>query len=237
MNNGRYELKYLITYADYMDLANTIKHIMTPDENSSESDEYFVRSLYYDDLYKSSYVKKMNGDNDRRKFRIRTYNMRDDNILFECKEKHNNKVNKTAFTLKRFQYEQLTVGNFDVLKDIDSPLAHEIYGIHCGLGLNPSVVVDYDRTAFVHPLSNTRVTFDKNLRAGINSYDIFDEDIYTYPVFPNNSVILEIKYDSQLPAHISSILGAICGQKTALSKFCLCREKLAHLNLKNSFIY
>lgn len=237
MNDGRYEIKYLITYADYMELLNKLKYIMAPDEHSSDDYDYFVRSLYYDDLYDSSYTKKINGDNDRRKYRIRTYNMRDDNILFERKEKHNNKVDKSSFTLKRFQYEQLAVGNFDVIKDIDSPIAEEIYGIHCSLGLNPSVIVDYDRTALIHPLSNTRITFDKNLRAGINSFDIFDEDIYTYPIFPNNSVVLEVKYDHQLPAHISSMLGSICGQKTAISKFCMCREKLAHLDLKHSFIY
>lgn len=237
MNDGRYEIKFLITNADYIELHNKLKHIMIPDEHSSETDDYFVRSLYYDDLYETSYVSKIDGDNNRRKYRIRAYNMLDDNIRFERKKKHNNKVEKSSISLKRFQYEQLAVGNFDILRDINSPLADEIYGAHCSYGLNPTVIVDYDRTALVHPLSNTRITFDKNLRAGINSYDIFDEDIYTYPIFPNDSVILEIKYDAQLPSHISAMLGSICGQKTALSKFCMCREKLAHLNLKKSFIY
>lgn len=237
MNGGRYEIKFLITYADYMELFNKLKHIMSPDEHSSDRDDYFVRSLYYDDLYGSAYVTKINGDNNRRKYRIRTYNMSDDKILFERKQKYNNKVEKDAIYLKRFQYEQLAVGNFEVIRDMDSPLANEIYGIHCSFGLKPAVVVDYDRTALVHPFSNTRITFDKNLRAGIGSYDIFDEDMYTYPIYPNNSVILEVKYDNELPSHISAMLSTICGEKTALSKFCMCREKLAHLDIKHSFIY
>ena len=237
MNGGRYELKYLITYADYIELLNKLKHIMTPDEHSSQNDEYFVRSLYYDDIYDTAYVTKINGDNNRRKYRIRTYNMSDERILFECKQKHNNKVEKSALSLKRFQYEQLAMGNFEVIKDIDSPLANEIYGAHCSLGLKPSVIVDYDRTALVHPFSNTRITFDKNIRAGIGSYDIFDEDIYTYPIYPNSSVILGVKYDSELPSHISAMLSTIRGERTALSKFCMCREKLAHLDIKKSFIY
>lgn len=234
MNNGRYEIKFLITYADYIELYNKLKHIMTPDEHSSEQNEYFVRSLYYDDIYQSSYTTKINGDNNRQKYRIRTYNLLDDNILFERKQKRNNKVEKDSFPLKRFQYEQLSVGNFDVIKDMNLPLADEIYGIHHSLGLSPAVIVDYDRTALVHPLSNTRITFDKNLRAGIDSYYIFDENIYTYPIFSNNSVVLEVKYDTHIPAHISAMLGSVCGQKIALSKFCMCREKLAHLDIKKT---
>ena len=237
-NKGRYEIKFLITNADAYELANKLKHIMYPDENSLEDDNgYFIRSLYYDNIYSTAYVTKINGDNNRRKYRIRTYNMSDKTIRFECKEKQNSKIKKTSFALKRFQYEQLAVGNYEILNDIDSPLASEIYGLHCSSDLKPSVIVDYDRTVFTHPLSNTRVTLDRNLRAGINSYDIFDDEIYTYPIFPNGSVILEVKYDTFIPSHISAVPSTICGQKTALSKFCMCREKLAHMNLKKAFIF
>ncbi len=237
MNEGRYEIKFFITYADYIEVFNKLKHLMSLDMYSTDDNNYFVRSLYYDDLYDSSFVKKMNDNNNRRKYRIRLYNMDDNTIVFECKEKHNNKTDKSSFSLNRCQYERLSVGDFDVIKSINSPLAEEVYGIHCSTGLHPVVIVDYDRTALIHPLSNTRVTFDKNLRVGLNSFDIFDDGMYTYPIFPNNSVIMEVKYDTEIPSHISAMLGSVCSQKTSISKFCMCREKLAHLNLKNSFIY
>lgn len=233
MKNGRYELKFLITYADYIELYNKLKHIMTLDEHSPDDNEYFIRSLYFDDIYSTSYFTKVNGDNNRRKYRIRIYNMSDKSIKFERKDKQNNKVDKTSFLLKRFQYEQLYAENYDVLHDIDHPLAREIYTLHHSRALKPVVVVDYNRTALLHPLSNTRITFDKHLRAGLDSYDIFDE-IYTYPIFPNDSVILEVKYDNYLPEHISSVLTSVYGQKISLSKFCMCREKLAHMNFKKS---
>ncbi len=237
MNEGRYEIKFFITYADYFEVFNKLKHFMSPDIHSVDHNNYFVRSLYYDDLYDSSYITKMNDNNNRRKYRIRTYNMNEDTIIFERKAKHNNKIEKNSISLNRYQYEQIALGNFDVFKSIDSPLANEIYALHCSNGLHPVVIVDYERTALVHPLSNTRVTFDKNLRAGINSYDIFDRNIFTYPIFPNNSVIMEVKYDMEIPSHISAMLGSVCTQKTSISKFCLCREKVAHLNLKKAFIY
>ncbi len=237
MENSRYEIKYLITRADAIDLYNKLKYVMCVDEHSTDNDHYLVRSLYYDDTYNTSYRTKINGDNNRHKYRIRAYNMSDDVILFERKYKSNNKVSKTSVGLKRYQYEQLIADNYDVLTEIDDPLAAEIYGLHTSVDLKPSILVEYSRMALVHPLSNTRITLDMNLRAAIDSYDIFDEDAYTYPIFPNDSVILEIKYDKVLPAHISAILGSITGEKTALSKFCMCRNALSTLNIKQSILY
>lgn len=234
---GRYEIKYLITYADYIDISTKLKGFVFLDDNTGDNDEYFIRSLYFDDIYSTSYTSKINGDNDRKKYRIRIYNYLDDKILFERKEKHNNTVIKTSFPLKRFQYEQLMMNNYEVLCDLEHPLAKEIYANHTALDLKPSVVVDYDRTAFVHPLSNTRITFDKNLRAGINSFDIFNEEMNTLHIFQNDSVIMEIKYDSYLPDHLSSILSTVHGQKTALSKFCMCKNVLGHVNLKDAIYY
>lgn len=237
MENSRYEIKYLLTYADAIDLYNKLKHIMTPDEHCIDHDQYFVRSLYYDDTYNTAYSSKINGENNRAKYRIRAYNMSDDIIRFEKKQKHNNKISKTALTLKRYQYEQLNADNYEVLENLDDPLAKEIYGLHNSVNLKPTIIVDYDRIALTHLLSSTRITFDMHLRAGIDSYDIFDENLYTYPIFPNDSVILEIKYNKVIPAHISAILSTLRGEKTSLSKFCMCRNTLSKLNLKNSIIY
>lgn len=237
MNEGRYEIKFFITYADYIEIYNKLKHIMSLDSHTVIHDDYFVRSLYYDDLYDTSYISKINDNNNRKKYRVRAYNMNDNTILFERKEKHNNKIEKTSFSLTRQQYNQLSIGKFDFFKEIDSPIATEIYGLYNSMGLHPVVIVDYNRTALVHPISNTRITFDKNLRAGINSYDIFDSTMFTYPIFPNNSVIMEVKYDTEIPAHISAMLGSMRSEKISVSKFCLCREKVAHLNLKKAFIY
>lgn len=237
INKGRYEQKFLITYADYIDLSNRLKMICDLDEHSENSDGYFIRSLYYDDIYATSYTSKINGDNERKKYRLRTYNLSDDIIKLECKEKSNNKIYKRSFEISRFQYEQLASGNFQILETISHPLAMEFYGMYKSVGLKPSVIVDYDRTAFVHPFSNTRITFDMHLRAGIDSFDIFDRDLYTLHVFPNDSVVMEIKYDYALPAHISSLLSTIHGQKTSLSKFCMCKNILGHINCRQTIFY
>ena len=231
MTNSRYEIKYLITKADAIDLYTKLKFIMCVDEHSDENSQYLVRSIYYDNIYNSAYSSKKNGDNNRTKYRIRAYNMSDNIILFEKKTKSNNKIYKTALELKRYQYEQIIAQNYDILEKMNIPLATEIYGLHLSTNLQPTIMVEYSRMALTHPLSNTRITFDSDLRAAINSLDIFDEDTYTYPIFPNGSIILEIKYDNVLPAHISSILSTIAGEKTSLSKFSMCKDTLSTLNI------
>ena len=91
------------------------------------------------------------------------------------------------------------------------------------------MIVDYDREAYVHPISNVRLTFDKNLRAGIESSDIFNTDMITLPIFLNQSVILEVKYDEIIPKYLTDIISQAKGTRMALSKFCMCNDKLKTL--------
>jgi hypothetical protein len=91
-------------------------------------------------------------------------------------------------------------------------------------GLIPSAVTDYEREAFTHPASRTRVTLDKNLHA-LLSFNIFDDNI-SLPIYDNGDVILEVKFDTVLPEFIKRLLPRNIGQPLAISKYCLCREKL-----------
>lgn len=62
MRNGgkkfRHELKYYINYNDYISVRNRIKYVLKLDQNADESGEYFIRSLYYDDIYDSALYEK-----------------------------------------------------------------------------------------------------------------------------------------------------------------------------------
>ena len=163
----RHEIKLLISYADYIDLSNRLSAIMHRDQNASNNGDYFIRSLYFDDIYNTAYTTKVDGVDNRTKYRIRIYNNSDKTIKFEKKEKYVSKIHKTSIFLTRSQYEMILNNNYDFLKGIDKPLAKELYAEFHAKGLKPSVIVDYNRDAFIHDLSNTRITFDKNLSAGI----------------------------------------------------------------------
>ncbi len=227
----RHEIKILITYADYVDLSNKLSMVCSKDEFTTDEGDYFIRSLYFDDVYNSSYVEKVGGSDNRKKYRIRIYNYSDSVIKLECKEKLGSRIKKTSCRITREIYDDIMVGKYESLLTIDHPLAKEYYALMRGILLSPAIIVDYDREAFVHPLSNTRITFDKNLHAGITSFDIFDENLTTMPVYPNGSIILEVKYDHFLPAHLATMISTVIGAKMSLSKFCLCRDRLTEINL------
>lgn len=222
----RHEIKILLSYAEYLSLSAKLKAVAVPDRYSLEDGDYFIRSLYLDDIYNTAYTTKISGTDNRKKYRIRCYNGSRDVIKFECKNKYKDRIHKISFPITYEQYAMFMEGKYDFLTAIEHPLAREIYGLIKKSGLSLSVIVDYSREAYVHPLSNTRLTFDKNLRSVINSYDIFSDDIYSLPVFENGSVIFEIKYDEFIPAHIADIIASLRGTKMSLSKFCMCKDKL-----------
>ncbi len=230
----RHEIKILITYADYIDLSTRLACLMQRDPNSFGGD-YFIRSLYFDDIYNTSYTTKVDGVDNRTKYRIRIYNHSDNVIKFEKKEKYVSKIHKSSIFISRAQYESILSGDCDFLRYIDKPLAKELYTEFKSKKLSPSVIVDYNRDAFVHELSNTRITFDKSLSAGINSYDIFDNNLTTLSVFNKDMVILEVKYDNFLPSHIAAIINSIYGVKMSLSKFVMCKKLSGTLNKGSLF--
>lgn len=226
ISGTRHEIKILLTYAEYIDLSNKLRCVTIPDDNSIDGNGYFIRSLYFDDIRNSAYITKVEGSDNRKKYRIRCYNISNDVIKFECKRKYKDRIAKTSFSITYEEYLKIMEGDTSFLTDINHPLAKEVYAEIVSNGLRPSVIVDYDREVFLHPLSNTRLTFDKNLRAGIDSFDIFDKDVCTLPIFENGSVIFEVKYDDYIPRSIVDIIASSRGVKMSLSKYCMCKDKL-----------
>lgn len=230
VTNLRHEIKLLIPYADYVALSSKLSMVCEKDKFTQENGDYFIRSLYLDDIYNSSYTEKIAGSDNRKKYRIRIYNYNDNVIKLEKKEKFGARIKKTSCPITRYMYDQYMLGNYEPLLETEEPLAKEVYTMAKSIKLEPSVIVDYDREAYVHPLSNTRLTFDKALHSGVTGFDIFDKDLTTMAIFPEGSVIFEVKYDNYLPAHLAAIISTVRGFKMSLSKFCMCREKLAELN-------
>lgn len=224
-NALRHEIKLLMSYADYLLLSRRLSAVLEQDKYSVNGD-YFIRSLYLDDIYHSSYYDKLAGIQDRKKYRIRCYNNSDASIKLECKEKHGARICKTSVQIDRNTYDDILSGDYSSLEKREEPLCKEVLSIAKSRKLKPSIIVDYDREAYVYPISSVRLTFDKNLQAGISSYDMFSENLITTPIFPNQSVIFEVKYNDFIPTYISNMISQSFGSKLALSKFVMCREKL-----------
>jgi hypothetical protein len=218
----RHELKYYINYCDYLVLRSRMKLLMDPDPNAGKDGNYMIRSLYFDDIRDSALNEKGAGVRIRHKYRIRTYNLSDSVIKLERKNKVDSYVNKETASLSRQAVERLMLGDYSML-DMANPLIRDFYMSIRNDGLKPKVIVDYDREAFVSSFSDTRVTFDKELRVPMTSNDIFNTSIPTNILVKMPRLIMEVKYNEFLPEHIRQALVIGASQRCAISKYVFCR--------------
>ena len=220
----RHELKYHITPAELTVLRGVLAPVMQLDPNGNENNEYHIRSLYFDTINDDALEEKIAGVGNRKKYRIRIYNFSDQVIKLECKSKYGDLISKQSVSIPRELAEQLIAGDPDGLQRMRHPLLHDVYREMRTRLLRPAVIVDYVREAYIHQAEEVRITFDKQVRTGLYSVDLFNPQIPTYPVFDDPVEILEVKFDEFLPSYLQSILSGITAQRSAVSKYTWCRR-------------
>ena len=220
----RHEQKYFISQGDACYLSHLLRHTMQPDRHADGRGEYHIRSLYFDDCFNSAMSDKLDGVMNRHKYRIRIYNFSDRVIRLERKSKGGEFISKMSCAISRDLAEQIIAGDPDGRERLNHPLLQDVYRMMTTYLLRPAVIVDYVREAYVHPCEETRVTLDKQLRTGYLSTDLFDPQLPTYPCLDHNQTILEIKYNRRFPSYILPIVSSVPAQRSAISKYTLCRR-------------
>lgn len=86
----RHEVKHQITQADAVSIRNNLSAVAGSDPHVRSDGSYTIRSLYFDDMRNTALWEKLDGVNERRKFRIRYYNDDLSFIMLECKQKRDN---------------------------------------------------------------------------------------------------------------------------------------------------
>ncbi|MBU9713515.1 polyphosphate polymerase domain-containing protein [Evansella tamaricis] len=222
---SRYELKYLISFEVYQQLAQKLQERMTFDKYGSDDGKYNIISLYFDSPDKRIYYETRNKLRFRQKLRLRIYNSAtlEDNAFFEVKKKYKKRVSKrrTSIVLgDAYKYisdqieegQKIRISNPQIFNEIDS--FRNLYN------LKPENIVSYDRQAFVGVEDmDLRVTFDYNLKCRNNDLRIENgPDGYNF-VDPN-LVVLEVKVDHSVPLWLSRLLSEYRCPKKSVSKFC-----------------
>lgn len=221
----RHELKFYITYHDYMLLRNTLKALIGLDRNAGADGNYYIRSVYFDDVNETALAEKLAGVENRCKYRIRFYNYDDSMIRFEKKIKTGSYISKASIALTRDECDGLLAGDSSVLEGRTEPLASEISLQMKTNFLRPRVIVDYWREAYVAPLENVRITFDKDIKGGLWLNDVFSPLSPTMPMLDEGMMVLEVKFDRFLPEPIKAILTNVnTAQRSAISKYVICRK-------------
>lgn len=219
----RHELKHFINYSDYLQIKNRLRFVAKLDNSSVVDGRYKIRSLYFDNLYDKALLEKLDGINNREKFRIRFYNDDSSFIRLEKKCKINGLTQKLGTRLTKEECTKIINNDLEWIKNTKNALLLEFYSKSNYLLLKPKTIVDYVREAYIYEPGNVRVTFDIDVKSGLYSKDFYEKDLPSISPIQNNSIILEVKYDAFLPEIITNLIQTNNRQATAISKYASCR--------------
>lgn len=218
----RKENKYNIGLIETASMKRRLEIYMAPDSHNGENG-YLVRSLYFDTLHDTDFEEKVDSYDERQKIRLRVYSADAGTVKLEVKEKKDALQRKRSLSLDRIEAMQMINGDYHFLLRREESLAHWLYtflNVHC---YRPKCVVEYDRYAYNLEHNDTRITFDRNLRASESNFNIFDENLTLYPVSPPGVVTMEVKYTGFLLTFLKNELNYCDKSRCSNSKYCRAR--------------
>lgn len=217
----RHEWKHEISQSDVITIRQRMRAIAKTDAHAIDG-KYLIRSLYFDTLSDKALREKLDGVNQREKFRIRYYNGDTSVIHLEKKSKLGGLGNKQMCSLSAQEAQSIVDGQLDWMIHCDRPLVHELYMKMTLQGLRPRTIVDYTREPFTYAPGNVRVTLDYDIRTGLSCTDFLNPDCVTIPA-GDAPVILEVKWDEFLPSVIRDAVQLTGRRSSAFSKYAACR--------------
>jgi len=217
----RHEWKHEINYADLLTLRARLRAVMQPDVHASGG-RYEIRSIYFDTPTDKALREKIDGVNQREKFRIRFYNGDTSFISLEKKSKINGLCAKESCLISAEEAQRLADGDLAWMMESGRPLCQELYTKMLVQRLRPKTIVDYTREPFVFPAGNVRVTLDYNIRTGDFRTDFLNPETLTLPA-GQSPIILEVKWDEFLPDIIREAVSIPGRHVSAFSKYAQCR--------------
>lgn len=231
---SRFEFKYVLTQALRDDIEAQLGHFFDLDPHvvGQPRQQYFVRSLYFDDPGFSAYREKIDGVHTRAKFRLRTYARTADDTapwFLEIKGRYNNLV---------FKHRTPVLGDYDRLAAGDA-LSHVVLA-HAAPGavrtqfefelyrkrLAPVVLVDYERRPYCSRFDpEFRLTFDTDLVAAATD-TLFPDARAPRRALLRGYTVMEVKFRHHLPSWFHRIIQAFELRRVSISKICTGIEAL-----------
>lgn len=217
----RHEWKHEISRSDAFVIRQRM-HAIAQIDSHAINGSYHIRSLYFDTLTDKALREKLDGVNEREKYRIRYYNLNPSVLHLERKSKQGGLGNKQMCTLSVQEAQAILDGNLDWMRTCDRPLIRELFIKMTLQGLLPRTIVDYTREPFIYAPGNVRVTLDYDIRTSPSCTDFLNPACITIPA-GDAPIILEVKWDSFLPSIIRDAVQLPGRRSSAFSKYAACR--------------
>lgn len=216
----RYELKYVLTPAQYEAVLARAAARLRPDEYGRTA----IQSLYYDTDDFRLIRRSIEKPEYKEKLRLRSYGLAeaDDKVFLELKKKCSGVVYKRRIeTTPRALANGETNGG-QIGREID--YFEKFYG-----DLSPKALLIYDREAYFGE-GDLRVTFDHNVRYRTEELTL-GTGLYGTPLFSRGEVLMEIKTGAAIPLWLTKILSEERIYKTSFSKYGTAYEREAEKKL------
>ena len=221
----RHELKYDISFTEYMAMRGRLRSIMQMDPHVSADGKYRIRSIYFDNSDDKALKEKMSGIGKREKFRIRYYNDDFSFITLEKKMKIDSLCLKYDATITEEECRMILSGEIDWMKLHDDELVRELYAKMNYQRLRPRVLVSYVREPYIYKAGNVRVTFDSEIRTSLFSKKFLTKEVFDISATDApKDMVLEVKYDAFLPEIIQDIIQVNGIRQQSFSKYGACRR-------------
>ena len=217
----RHEIKHIISPGDAAAIRANLSVVAQIDPHAKEKGYYCIRSLYFDDPLDTALHEKLDGVNERKKYRIRYYNDDLSYIMLECKMKRDGVGCKPQERLTLEETEKIMRGDIGWMITSKRPLLMALYVDMKLRRMAPKTVVEYKRVPFVYGPGNVRVTIDWAIRTGAPR-DFLNPNGLTLPV-EDDVTLLEVKWDEYLPSVIRKAAALKSRTPTAFSKYAACR--------------
>ena len=245
----RHELKYKISYPDYLAMRSRLRPVMKADPHAAAGGRYLVRSVYFDNLNDKALREKIDGVAKREKFRIRYYNDDLSYIVLEKKMKIGSLCLKCSAPITEEECRKILSGgrssvtdggrsstidggrgsmrngDLSFMKEHPQELVRELYAkMTCQL-LRPRVLVSYTREPFIYPAGNVRVTFDSDIRTSLFHQEFLTKEAAGISATDEpQDVYLEVKFDAFLPEVVQDLIRVKGIRQHAFSKYSASRR-------------
>ena len=245
----RHELKYKISYPDYLAMRSRLRPVMKADPHASAGGRYLVRSIYFDNLNDKALREKIDGVAKREKFRIRYYNDDLSYIVLEKKMKIGSLCLKCSAPITEEECRKILSGgrssvtdggrssaidggcgsmrngDLSFMKEHPQELVRELYAkMTCQL-LRPRVLVSYTREPFIYQGGNVRVTFDSDIRTSLFHQEFLTKEAAGISATDEpQDVYLEVKFDAFLPEVVQDLIRVKGIRQHAFSKYSASRR-------------
>ena len=203
----RFEKKWKINSHYFYDVYRALT--LSNFKFEEQYDPRCVNSIYYDNDFFNSIIQNLDGNELKKKIRLRWYGSDKviNNLFLEIKSKKGMVTQKRKIDLKETNVKL----NVNLLKKIQIKILKKHPNF---IGQNPLTKVRYNRTYFISKDKNVRATIDKDISyQKINNYKTEVQN------FKDSDLVLEFKYNTEFDNYVRNNLKDITLRLSKNSKF------------------